>query len=195
MANTAFHGSRTDIKDSELKPLGWSRHIESNNSLYVTESKELALHYVLDYMNIDDDNCKTFCFYDTNTQEWNDLIVVESESTPIGYIYEVDKPSESPVSYYDEQTGAELHKYQDGAKAIWAVQHSMPILHRHVVDYNYIKQTPVHVIVRVLKKQKVFQEATKEIKRREMAIEDAQQKDKAAAIENFRRTLDEYTDL
>jgi len=193
MSNNVFHGSPIDIKDFELKP-GYSRHIESHAAVYLTEFSPMALTYALDYGNLDKDDAQSVAFYNHDIQDWETFIIAKTPSTALGYIYEVERPVESPVSYYDSQNDTEISQYKPGAFGVWAVSHNVPILHKHIVNYNYMKQNPLNITVRTLKKRKVFEDAILKIKESARAIENTSPDKKAAAIEIFRQVLDEYTD-
>lgn len=193
MQNTIFHGSPVDIEDLELKPLGWSRHIKQKG-VYLTDSETGALGYALNEGNVNSDAAQTFAVYNADKQDWETIIVVKSKTTALGYIYEVNRPTEMPTYYYDAQSEREISEYKPGAISIWALAHSVPILHKHVVDYNYMKQNPLHIVVRVLKAKKDFKEAIDKIHDLESAVNYGPQKDRADSVEKFRRTLDEYTE-
>ena len=197
MQEIVYHGSSVDIKDATLKPLGWARHLEKYG-VYLTESELVGLAYAFDYYNgnpgFEPEDFKDITFYNSMIQDYEYTYIVKTPETPIGYIYEAKRPSELPVEFFDEKTNEAFPEYRPGAKAIFAIAHEVEILHKHTVNYNYLKQKPSPIKVLVLKKTKDFTEATKKIQEKLRAIQDASPSKMEHAIQEYRDVLAEYTD-
>ncbi len=197
MQEIVYHGSPIDIKDTELKPLGWARHL-NQYGVYLTESELVALGYAFDRykdgVETEAEDFKDISFYDYLADDWKYMYIVKNAETPIGYIYETQRPTEKPVDFYDENKREPVPEYAPGTKAIFAVAHKVKILHKRVVNYNYLKAKPFPIKVVALKKGQDFNEAVKKIQEKLRYIDEASAGNKERAIQEYKQVLEQYTD-